>query len=612
MLQICHSFALRTRVLPPRPMLGGASEVRSSSFASPAPTSDRGSPVTRCISVLLIEDADQDALLIKHYLAQAGGEFELTRARTLGEVAKRAVRGDSWDVVLLDLGLPDSSGVDGVRRLKHLVPESPILVLSDSPPELAGVASVEYGAQDFLSKAEVRPATLGRAIAFALGRHEAGRQMERMALIDPLTGVYNRSFFDETLRRLCARRDGVQRLALLWVDLDRFKYVNDRWGHLVGDQLLLQVAQRLRSRVRTSDLLCRLGGDEFGVLLEGVSNLGVATKVAAELQDCLTEPFELGVTHIRQTASIGVAILPPNEPSVETLIRAADAAMYSAKAAGRGEVRGHTREDEQKLQSRLELEEHLRGVIEREELTVVYQPICAVENGAWSSVEALVRWWSPHLDRWVSPAEFIPLAEEIGMIRAIGSHVLRLALNALVTLRQRHPALRVAVNISPRELDSPMFTRSVLEHLTSSGLPPGALILELTESAMMSDAGAGCSVLAALRSAGISISIDDFGTGYSSLAYLRDLPIDCLKVDRSFVSGEDTEGSGAKIAGAIIALGKSLDLQVVAEGVETPEQLARMRAAGCSHVQGYLLSRPKKYEMLLEPDSGPRAFLEDT
>lgn len=605
-----HMPPLHFGARPPGPLMAGASEARTPWFA-PASTPDRGSPVSRCISVLLVEDADEDALLVRHYLDRADGDFDFTRARTLGEVADRASSGDTWDVVLLDLGLPDSDGVDGVRRLKHLVPGTPVLVLSDSPPELAGVASVEHGAQDFLPKSEMRPATLGRAISFAMGRSQAGRQMERMALIDPLTGVYNRGFFDETLRRLCARREGVERVALLWIDLDRFKYVNDRWGHLIGDRLLLQVAQRLRTRVRASDLLCRLGGDEFGVLLEGVPNLRVATKVANDLQACLADPFDLGVTQHQQTASIGVAIFPSDEPSVETLIRAADAAMYSAKAAGRGEVRGHTDEDEQKLKERLELEDQLRGVIERDELSVVFQPICSIEGGGWTSVEALARWWSPQLDRWVSPVEFIPLAEENGMIRAIGAHVLRLALQGLATLRRRHPSLRVAVNLSPRELDGPTFVESVLEQLAAAQLPPDALILELTETALMADAGVGRSALVALRSAGVSVSIDDFGTGYSSLAYLRDLPVDYLKIDRSFVSGDDTEGSGSKIAGAIIALGASLDLLVVAEGVETPEQLARMRAAGCSHVQGYLLGRPKGCEKLLDPNSNPSRSVGD-
>jgi diguanylate cyclase (GGDEF)-like protein/PAS domain S-box-containing protein len=424
---------------------------------------------------------------------------------------------------------------------------------------------------------------------------QAEDRIRHLAHHDTLTQLPNRVLLHGRLEQaMAAARRETSQLAMLFIDMDRFKDINDTLGHPVGDGLLVEVGRRLSAMVRDSDIVARLGGDEFVLVLTGTgqdaarAGAAVSAKVLAELG----RPYRVRGHELHSTPSIGIALFPVDGEDADTLMKHADAAMYHAKAAGRNNAQFFTAAMNQAMQDRLALEGGLRGAIERGELFLNYQPQLALGSQRIIGLEALVRWRHPEKGL-IPPLQFIPVAEETGQIEAIGTWVLDEALRQLALWRAAgHADLRVAVNLSAHQLRSDAFPEQVAQVLHRHGLPGSALELEITESVAMRDPARTAALLRKLRQFGVALAIDDFGTGYSSLAYLKQLPLNCLKLDRSFVMDIETDANDAAICTATIQMAHSLGLGVVAEGVETATQLEFLRRLGCDTVQGYFIARP--------------------
>jgi diguanylate cyclase (GGDEF)-like protein/PAS domain S-box-containing protein len=434
-------------------------------------------------------------------------------------------------------------------------------------------------------------------------RRRAEQQLSYLAQYDPLTGLANRGLFSSLLSQAVARSNRHQhQMALLFLDLDRFKHVNDTHGHEVGDRLLQQAAGRLQACIREGDTLSRLGGDEFTLILEEVGDARDVVIVAEKLIASLTEPFAVEGHEVFIGTSIGIALYPSAADSAEALLKCADMAMYQAKANGRNNFQFFTQELQAKLTHLLDLENRLRYAVERDELALYYQPQVNMVTGKIIGLEALLR-WRPSGQKPVSPAQFIPIAEDSGLILPIGEWVLREACNQVKrwhTLELLEPSVSVSVNLSVRQLEHKAFLDTLSLIIDESGLEPAQLELEITESAVMKDPVGGIDVLHRLHEMGIQLSLDDFGTGYSSLSYLKQLPLHVLKIDRSFIVDIDTCSGDKAVLKAIIELSRNLDLRVVAEGVETEEQLRSLLELNCHSIQGYFISEPQPAEKIEE------------
>lgn len=421
-------------------------------------------------------------------------------------------------------------------------------------------------------------------------RKEAEAQLTQLALYDNLTGLANRRRIEEELERaLVAARRHKQKIAVMFIDLDRFKDINDTLGHEAGDRLLKQVAGRLRSEVRESDAVARLGGDEFVVVLIDIARPEDAASVARKILRSLSAPVNLGAGEVVVSASVGISLAPEDGGDVKTLLRHADTALYHAKEGGKNDYCFHTPSLSARAHHRVTVESGLRRALDRCEFLLEYQPVVA-DGGLISAVEVLLRWRHP-TQGIVAPAEFISVAEECGLIIPIGKWVLEATCAQLQAWQNGgYGSPRAALNLSPRQLRQPGFVTMVQDILATTGA--ARLELEVTESTLMADTPAVLEVLRGLKELGITLAIDDFGTGYASLAYLKRFPIDALKIDQSFVQNITSDPSDRAIVKAIIAIADSLDLRVVAEGVETEEQLALAREYGCHEYQGYLFSPP--------------------
>jgi diguanylate cyclase (GGDEF)-like protein/PAS domain S-box-containing protein len=424
-------------------------------------------------------------------------------------------------------------------------------------------------------------------------RKEAEKQLEYRAYYDALTGLPNRLLFrDRVVNGLQQARRNRVGLAVMYLDIDHFKLVNDGLGHSFGDVLLGDVARRLQSCLRSSDTISRIGGDEFSILLPEVIGSEAVTGVARKILESLTESFRIEGHELYVTASIGISFYPTDGDDVETLLKCADAAMYRAKELGRNQAQLFTASMNERYVRRLALEQHLHHAIERQQLELFYQPIYDRSRRRVTALEALVRWRDPNRGL-VEPSEFIELAEETGMIVPIGEWVLRTACNQLREWhRQGLVWLRMSVNISAVQLQSRGLVEVVRSALEESGMPAELLQLEITESAAMQNIELTTKVLRELKAMGVSIAVDDFGTGQSSLIYLKDFPIDTVKIDKEFMRDVTIDETAAAIVSYVINLAHTLKLKVVAEGVETEEQYTFLRHYACDLMQGYLFSRP--------------------
>jgi diguanylate cyclase (GGDEF)-like protein/PAS domain S-box-containing protein len=685
-------------------------------------------------TVLLVEDNSGDARLLREMFNEGPYHTELTHVECMRE-AEEHLSGRVFDVILLDLGLPDAQGLVAVRRAHAAAPRIPLVVLTGLDDESLAVQALQEGAEDYLVKGQIETRGLLRALRHAMERkfleealfaetdraqvtlncigeavvctdvsgnitflnvvaenmtgwsrqEAAGRpmaeviriknarshenipnpmmmaveqdrivhlpsnsilvrrdgfeipiedsaapiydregraagavivfrdvsavramapQMTHSAEHDFLTGLPNGSLLNDRISQAIAsaRRHG-NHIAVLFLDLDGFKHINDSLGHQIGDKLLQSVATRLADCVRDPDTVSRQGGDEFVVLLSELQQAEDAGVTARRMLQVAAEPSSIDHHDLHVTASIGISVYPDDGLDAETLIKNADTAMYQAKENGRQGYQFFMPAMNARAVERQSLEGGLRRALERQEFALHYQPTINLKTGAITGAEALLRWTHPTRGS-VPPVQFIPVAEACGLILPIGAWVLREACRqAQAWVDAGLPAMTMAVNVSALEFQDENFLKNVFAVLSETGLDPRSLELELTESALMKHAASAASILKALRDRGVQVAIDDFGTGYSSLSYLRKFPLDALKIDRSFVSQISTAGGDTTIVTAVIAVARPLGLRVIAEGAETTEDVAFLRANRCDEAQGYYFSRPvppQQFAKLLE------------
>jgi diguanylate cyclase (GGDEF)-like protein/PAS domain S-box-containing protein len=697
----------------------------------------------KTVRILLVEDNLGDARLLREMLREpASRKYEFVHHESM-EKAVAYLAGDQVDIVLLDLGLPDSQGLDAVWRARAAAPRIPLVVLTGMDDETLAAQALHEGAQDYLVKGQIDTRGLRRALRYAIERknleealfaekeraqvtlncigdaivstdvtghvtylnfvaermtgwsreeaaglplddvlhivdaatHKAARnpmalairenkvpdptpncvlirrdgtetpieesaapihdrqgqvtgavmvfhdvsmareqamQLTHLAQHDHLTDLPNRTLLNDRLTQAMtlAHRRGHQ-VAVLFLDVDRFKHINDTLGHAIGDRLLQSVALRLLACVRRSDTVSRLGGDEFVILLSEVRNAEDAAISAARILQALGQPHRIDQHELYLTVSIGIAIFPDDGTEAEVILKNADFAMYDAKQNHRNNYRFFESQMNARAMARRSLENDLRLAMERQEFSLHYQPKVNLKTGAIIGIEALIRWHHPERGL-VPPVQFIPVAEDCGFIVPIGHWVLREACRQAQAWRDSGlPPMCIAVNISAVELRAKDFVANVCAILAETGLDPRCLELELTETFLMQDLESTAAVLRALKDLGVRLALDDFGTGYSSLSYLKRFPIDTLKIDRSFVCDLTTDADDASIVDAVISMGRSLHMMVVAEGVETQEQLNCLNRQGCPEGQGYLFSRPVSAEratQLLQHSVAKAAF----
>jgi diguanylate cyclase (GGDEF)-like protein len=530
-------------------------------------------------------------------------------AETAVAAVKEACRANRpFAIAFLDMRMPPGpDGLWAAEAIRALDAEIEIVLCtaySDVDPESIALR-VPPADKLFYIEKPFHPFEV-RQIATALGsKWRAERDLKLLAYFDTLTGLPNReSFRRRLIAILDTARSSDRPLAMLYIDLDNFKRINDTLGHSIGDELLCVAAERLRSSLRADDevartsvpagrsVLARLGGDEFVVILTDLAVPADASAVAQRIINALMKPMQLEGHEILITPSVGIAVFPTDGASAGELSRHADLAMYFAKRNGPGQFAFYDPTMSAGALQRLTMETKLRGALERKEFWLQYQPQFDLQTGLIAGVEALLRWTTPDIGA-VPPAEFIPIAEATGMIFPIGEWVLRAACaQQRAWADEGLPSISMAVNVSACQFTSAQFPALVARIVAETGIDPTVLELEITESALMDDEARSRETLTALKALGVTLSIDDFGTGYSNLARLREFPVDRLKIDRSFVAHIATRSSDSTIAEAIIAMAKTLKLDVVAEGVEDFQQLLQLQEHKCHLAQGYLLSRP--------------------
>lgn len=669
------------------------------------------------MKILLVEDNQGDARLLEIMLREVLTACNLTHADTLGKAISHACL-VQFDIILLDLSLPDSQGSSTFWRLHEVVPNLPIVVMTGHDDEGLATELAQAGAQDYLVKGSVDGRWLLRVMRYAIERkraesalrqseekvralyeavpdlllfldlkgrfleckpakdfqthiepehflgktiHEAlpesvaeqamsclekavsapgvasfeyqmtlphgesnyesrfiraseeqvlcivrdiseskrtQQQLHFLAHYDTLTGLPNRRLFNESLTKAqtFANRTS-DTIAVMFIDLDRFKNINDTLGHGVGDKLLQQVGNRISVCIRESDTVARMGGDEFAVVLVNVREERDAAVVAEKIIEALRLPFTVDGHEVFVGASIGITFYRPGQDDKEVLLEKADVAMYHAKERGRNNYQFYSSEMDEVAYERLIMENHLRHALDREEFVLYYQPQIAVEGGRVTAVETLLRWRHPERGL-VSPGEFIPLLEESGLIVPVGKWVLKTACQQGRVWHDAGTPVRVAVNLSVRQFKHPELVTDVAEILAESGLSPELLELELTESMFMDSAAGDAGKLTQLKALGVSLAIDDFGSGASSLAYLKDFPVDTLKICQSFVLNLPHSNDDSAIASAVLGLAQAMNFTSIAEGVENDQQANFLRERRCDYFQGFLFSKPLPVEEL--------------
>ena len=545
-------------------------------------------------NVLIVEDNLTDAYIIENLLSDIADSYFNVQHVTALNAVRNACELQRPDVILLDLSLPDTQGLDTIRELKKVATNSPIVVMTGSHDEDTIDRAVQAGAQDLLHKGEYSAKFLGKTIRYAIERKKSELELKHLAHFDQLTGVANRVLFLENINRaLSHAKRHKERLTLMFIDLDNFKNINDSLGHNVGDDLLVKVASRLLAVVRKSDTVARLGGDEFAIILEDSGEVYSAEIVAKKILQKLSLPFEIYGQKIYMSASIGVAISPEAGEDVDTLLKNADIAMYGVKNGGKNNYQIFTESFDKEMFSRIETEKHLHNALARNEFELYYQPLVDVKTGEVHSAEALLRWWHPERNELVSPIEFISILEESGLITSVGEWVLKTACKQCKYWHEQGMEdFCVAVNVSPRQLQQSEPVKWIAQALWETGLDGKYLNVEITEDVLLKNPAQAEENIRRIREMGVAVSIDDFGTGYSSLSYLMNYEFDFLKIDRSFLSTLTTSKSTPVILKAIIQMAHGLGLKVVAEGVEQEEQYDFLEEQNCDVIQGYLFSQP--------------------
>jgi diguanylate cyclase (GGDEF)-like protein len=549
-------------------------------------------PTLTPLRLLLIEDSEDDAALVTRALTQAGYDVLVRRVDT-ADGLREALDRSAWDLAIADYTMPSFSGAKALAMVREQHADLPFIFVSGTIGEHIAVAAMKDGAHDYIMKgnlARLGPA-VDRELRDAALRREHTRANERVAYLayhDPLTDLPNRALLHDRLQQaiLTSRRE-TNCLTLLVLDLDGFKEINDALGHHAGDRVLQQVAARLLTTLRESDTVARLGGDEFAMLLP-ITDLDGGERAARKILRDFEEPFVIDGRPLVVHGSIGIAGFPAHATTSDELLQKADVAMYLAKSDQSG-YGMYTPDRDRQTHQRLGMATAMGLGIDRQQFIVDYQPIVDMASGAVLSVEALVRWNHPERGR-LEPEEFIPLAERTGLITRLMSYILSRSLAEWPEPPGRAP-VTISANLSPRSLHDPTLARRVREMLDARGRGPSTLAMEITENLIMSDPERSTRCLHELHDLGVRLVVDDFGTGYSSLSYLRRLPVDELKIDKSFVIGM-ASGEDDAIVRSIIDLAHNLRMTVVAEGVETEAVQDQLRALGCDAAQGFFIRRP--------------------
>lgn len=554
-------------------------------------------------SVLLIEDDVVDHIIISRGLKQyKETEFICMHARQIADVAP-LLESNDFDIIISDMDLPDSRGLDTIHSLKDIVGRTPFIVLSGSEDETLATESVQVGAQDFIPKRYIEDTGLiVRSMAHAIERNQLRVGLEKtrdqasfLAHYDQITKLPNRVLFLERLNysiRYAARSK--EKVSLCFVDLDGFKTINDTIGHDAGDEVLRCIGQRMKSLLRESDLVARIGGDEFVVILNNVKSEPNLRSVAKKLIESINEPIEYDAEFCKVGASIGIATYPNHADTAECLLKYADLAMYYAKNNGKNQARLFTHELIEEKDKGISQQTELYRAIERpdEHFKLFYQPRVKLEKETIGSVEALVRWQHPTLGI-IRPDQFIPIAEKLDIISQIDEWVLEAACKKIAALKALKTKMRVGINISGKSFNNQNFVSSVIEPLLDKYNVNGELLeIEIKEIILLEDFDEIYKQLIKLKNLGISIAIDGFGTGFSSLGYLSKLPIDTLKIDGSFICDANSDHSDQILLKSIVALGQALELVVVAEGIETESQCQYLKSLNCNEGQGYFWCKP--------------------
>lgn len=549
--------------------------------------------IQEIINVLLIEDNLDDARLLEIMLDEVQpNPVNLHHATSLA-LAKDLLKFNSIDLILLDLSLPDGHGLDSIETIQRIDSSLPIIILTGLNDQDFAIKTVHHGAQDYLVKGQEDGRLTLRAINYAIERKQIEQKLTLLAHFDSLTGLANREHFNNTLSHILklAKRNK-QTFALLFLDLDHFKEINDTLGHLIGDQLLISVAGRLKSCVRFSDFVARLGGDEFVIILDAILSTQDIMGVSEKILSALSDPFKFENREIFISSSIGITLYPDDAENTNDLLKYADVAMYHAKDKGRNNYQFYTPKLNIEVLQAMEIKNELRGAIRRNEILLFYQPKINLSNNKIIGAEALLRWRHPTRGM-ISPDNFIPIAEKYELIISIGKWVISEALKQTKKWQENfHHNFSMAINLSVKQFQKGDLIDYIDTELNKFTLDPSTIEFEITESLLMQKSPQAQEVLRELNNKGFKISIDDFGTGYSSLSYLKRFTINELKIDRSFIKNVISNRNDAEIVKAIIAMAHALKLKVVAEGVENENQKTLLQQLDCDQIQGFLISKP--------------------
>ena len=545
------------------------------------------------LDILLIEDNEGDAFLLREMLGSNEEGFSVSHAPTIAD-AEPEYRARNFHVLLLDLNLPGLSGMEAVEKVRLDLPSTPLIVMTGLDDETKALGAMQRGAQDYIVKGEYGNNILQRAIRYAIERKRFENRVVELVHFDQVTGLINREVFLDRLEGALslARQNNVP-LAVMLLSLRRFKEVTATLGHDAGNQLLKAVAVRLKECLMRQDAIARLEGHEFIMLVTGqLASPGRLADFCNHIVESVEQPFEIGGQQVRIGCSMGIATYPDCGKDALDLTKHADIALHRARQNVKNEFRFYTSKLNEELSERIAIEKELQQALNRRELSAHYQPIVDLKSGRICGIETLIRWQHPEKG-FIPPASFIPLAEKTELIFDISQYVLEQACRDYLSWAGRvKPPFYVAVNLSARDFQNKDFAARLEATLKESGMDPKNIALEVTEGILMEDPKQAVETLKRCREIGASIFVDDFGTGYSSLSYLSMLPLDILKIDRSFVIDIMTSGHNLLIATATINLAHALGLKVVAEGVETKEQRDLLAILGCDKVQGYYYAKP--------------------
>jgi len=557
--------------------------------------------VDRTLKVLLVEDNPGDVLLVKEMLHSAGEHrIELGYTNRIS-TAREILEGTGIDALLLDLGLPDVNGLDTLEKIRRIYPDLPIVVLSSLEDEEMAVSALQIGAQDFLVKGTINGHLLTRALFYAIKRKELDSRLLFMANHDSLTGLYNRKFFHEQLNRSIAiSSKHTRKLAVLLIDLANFRGVNDTFGQAVGDQLLAEVARRLQQGVRKSDTVARMGGDEFGLILEPVHDEVHVSELAKKIRENLCRVHTIEGNEIDLDLAVGISLFPSDGPTAGDLVRKAGRALQLSRETGGLPLQYYDLSMEETLKIRKELRSEFSRALKNHELVLHYQPIVNLRTHSLWGVEALVRWNHPERGL-LFPGAFLPQIMGTELIVSMGDWVLREALSQLFRWTNKGITLSMSVNVDLLQLRKPDFVSRLTKLLERyPSIPPRLLELEILETSTAEDFPNLPEILSDIHDRGVRLAIDDFGTGYSSLAYLKHLPVDTLKIDQGFVIGMRNNRENLAIIESIVSLSRIFGRGVVAEGMEEMEYAPLLIKLGCDHAQGYAIGRPMPAEGFME------------